>query len=85
MAKVEKVERKDVKPKWEPFVTVILSKREAAGVAALLSKASSGVATYGLYAELDVLLGGTNDYGDELEVAGSSNAAINLDNRFGKL
>jgi hypothetical protein len=85
MAKVEKVEREVVKPKWEPFATVTLSKREAAGVAALLSKASSGVATYALYAELDVLLGGTNDYGDELCVTGSSNAIISLDNRFGKL
>ena len=84
MAKVEKVEYDVTKPKWEPFVTVTLSKREAAGVAALLSKATSSVATYKLYTDLDDILGGTNDYGEDVIVSGSDILVLDLDNRFGK-
>lgn len=85
MAKVEVVVKEDKKPKWEPFVNVTLSKREAAGVAALLGKATSKIATYELYTDLDKALGHTNDYGDSIEVSGSGIQSTLLDNRFGKL
>lgn len=85
MAKVEVVVKEDKKPKWEPFVTVTLSKREAAGIAALLGKATSGIATYELYQDLDRALGNTNDYGESIGVSGSNIQSTLLDNRFGKL
>ena len=85
MAKVEKVEREVAKPKWEPYVTLTLSKREAAGVAALLSRASSDIASYELYRDLDRAIDDTNDYGNDLTITGSSVQAVVLNCRFGKL
>lgn len=85
MAKVEKVVQEAEKPKWEPFVTITLSKREAAGVAGLLANSSSRIATYELYRDLNDALGGTNDYGVHLDTTGSSEQSIELDKRFGEL
>lgn len=85
MAIVEKVEKKEDKPKWEPFVTVTLSKREAAGVAALLGVSSTSLCNFDLYNQLDEAIGGTNDYSGEIYVEGDRIQGERLNTRFGKL
>ena len=51
MAKVVKVESKKAS-KWEPFITVTLSKREAAGLVAELGPYGGNVTPYDLYDDI---------------------------------
>lgn len=52
-------------PKWEEFVTIKLSKREAAGLLALIGPTpNASLVTYKLYDELDDVVGGDTQYGD---------------------
>lgn len=74
-------------PKWEEFVTIKLSKREAAGLLFLIGPAPNGtIVKYDMYSELDDLVGGHTEYGDftnELDMY--SNASKFLDKIYGKL
>ncbi len=90
MAKVEMIKKKEEAVKWEPFVTITLSKREAAGVAAAVAAASCSLVPYSLYSGLNKLLGGTNDYdlsesGESTYNALTESVAKLIDKRFGKL
>lgn len=85
MAIVEKVKKDEDVPKWEPFVTITLSEREAAGVAALVSQANTSIVGYQFYRDLNRALGGSNDYGDEIRITGCTRQTEVLNNRYGKL
>ena len=73
-------------PKWEEFVTIKLSKREAAGVLALMEHSTFDVTPYSLYDELDEAVGGLNRYAD-IKPTGASckEATIKLNQLYGSL
>ena len=89
MAKVELVKKNEFPTKWEPFATITLSKREAAGVLAAGALVTTNLFPYTLYSRLDKALGGGNDWdidenGNSSFYRGEGIAKV-LDKRFGKL
>lgn len=92
MAKVEKFNKKDVIKKWEPWVTITLSKREAAGVLTLVGGMHcNSMRLDDLYDKLSILF---NQESDDLtwklpclaytDSRAESSAGQDLDNLFGK-
>ena len=73
MAIVEKSENSNHK-QWEEFAVLRLSKRELAGLAALMAEDMLGKTAYELYAQVDKLLGGLNNY-----------HKVNLDDTYGEI
>lgn len=63
MAIVEKSEKKNPK-QWEEFAVLRLSKRELAGLAALMAGDCGDIVPFKLYSDVDDLLGRKNDYND---------------------
>ena len=90
MAKAKLIEQEDTK-QWKPFVSVELSKREAAGLAALLYVTNEYLVRGNLYYTLEKVLKSVVDsndldvYTDGLTVSGSTDVQIHLDGEFGEV
>lgn len=72
-------------PKWEEFVTIKLSKREAAGVLALMGAATGALCGYKLYEDLDKALNANNCGSIGVSTTGTLDKAMALDTTYGPL
>lgn len=72
-------------PKWEEFVTIKLSKREAAGVLALLGAATGELCGYKLYKDLDEALNANNFGSVGVSTEGTLDKTMALNTTYGPL
>ena len=79
MAKVELVKQEEKKPEWVPFVTVTLSKREAAGMMRAVGHHAGRVVPGGLYGMFKDIIGE-----EDMTFLFSSRESIGIDNIVSK-
>lgn len=85
MAKVEVITKKDKKPKWEPFATITVSKRELGGLFKLVGAAHYRLVGGELYHQINKIIGDEIPEFNDILVTVPDLQIIQLDTKFGEV